>query len=192
MRPLKASSLGAPHGRGLICSSPQHVDVLLPDKVIQEYNFADILKKSICLEQSTQAWCENCEKYQPTVSSGSHKDAACLPCEYYQARFYFVCSFCLACPSQVQTRNIRCLPDVLVINCEVNSAKEAEFWKVQAEVTKHCDVFLILSVKVMSTQKLSCVFAPSQYAFNKAKQKEAMEPAKAKEPPPMPTEWCLE
>ncbi|XP_006794365.1 PAN2-PAN3 deadenylation complex catalytic subunit PAN2 [Neolamprologus brichardi] len=79
------------------------------EKTIKEYDFAEILKKSICLEQSTQAWCENCEKYQPTV----------------------------------QTRNIRCLPDVLVINCEVNSAKEAEFWKVQAE-----------------------------YAFNKAKQKE--------------------
>uniref|UniRef100_A0A8C3G2Z1 PAN2-PAN3 deadenylation complex catalytic subunit PAN2 n=1 Tax=Cyclopterus lumpus TaxID=8103 RepID=A0A8C3G2Z1_CYCLU len=70
------------------------------EKTIKEYDFSEILKKSICLEQSTQAWCENCEKYQPTV----------------------------------QTRNIRCLPDVLVINCEVNSAKEAEFWKVQAEV----------------------------------------------------------
>lgn len=35
---------------------------------------------------------------------------------------------------QVQTRNIRCLPDVLVINCEVNSSKEADFWKTQAEV----------------------------------------------------------
>ncbi|KAJ4943652.1 hypothetical protein JOQ06_006150 [Pogonophryne albipinna] len=104
------------------------------DKAMKEYDFAEILKRSICLEQSTQAWCENCEKYQPTV----------------------------------QTRNIRCLPDVLVINCEVNSAKEAEFWKVQAE-----------------------------YAFNKAKQKEkekqAMEPPKPKEPPPpMPTEWCLD
>uniref|UniRef100_A0A671MY32 PAB-dependent poly(A)-specific ribonuclease subunit PAN2-like n=1 Tax=Sinocyclocheilus anshuiensis TaxID=1608454 RepID=A0A671MY32_9TELE len=62
------------------------------DKMIEEYDFAEILKKSICLEQSTQAWCDNCEKYQPTV----------------------------------QTRNIRCLPDVLVINCEVNSAKEAD------------------------------------------------------------------
>uniref|UniRef100_A0A3Q3FLL4 PAN2-PAN3 deadenylation complex catalytic subunit PAN2 n=1 Tax=Labrus bergylta TaxID=56723 RepID=A0A3Q3FLL4_9LABR len=71
------------------------------NKTIKEYDFAEILKKSICLEQSTQAWCENCEKYQPTV----------------------------------QTRNIRCLPDVLVINCEVNSAKEAEFWKVQADVS---------------------------------------------------------
>uniref|UniRef100_A0A8C8GIU8 PAN2-PAN3 deadenylation complex catalytic subunit PAN2 n=1 Tax=Oncorhynchus tshawytscha TaxID=74940 RepID=A0A8C8GIU8_ONCTS len=36
------------------------------DKTIKEYDFAEILKKSICLEQSTQAWCENCEKYQPT------------------------------------------------------------------------------------------------------------------------------
>lgn len=35
-----------------------------------------------------------------------------------------------------------------------------------------------------------CLF--TQYAFNKAKQKEANEPAKPKEPPPMPTEWCLE
>uniref|UniRef100_A0A3B4DAQ8 PAN2-PAN3 deadenylation complex catalytic subunit PAN2 n=1 Tax=Pygocentrus nattereri TaxID=42514 RepID=A0A3B4DAQ8_PYGNA len=90
------------------------------DKV-QEYDFTEILKKSICLEQSTQAWCENCEKYQPTV----------------------------------QTRNIRCLPDVLVINCEVNSVKEAEFWKAQAE-----------------------------FAFNKALKKEAAEPPKPKEPLP--------
>ncbi|NXP77006.1 PAN2 protein, partial [Ramphastos sulfuratus] len=69
------------------------------EKPAQHYEFAQILKRSICLEQSTQAWCENCEKYQPTV----------------------------------QTRNIRCLPDVLVINCEVNSSKEADFWKTQAE-----------------------------------------------------------
>ncbi|KFP33215.1 PAB-dependent poly(A)-specific ribonuclease subunit 2, partial [Colius striatus] len=69
------------------------------EKPVKDYDFAQILKRSICLEQNTQAWCENCEKYQPTV----------------------------------QTRNIRCLPDVLVINCEVNSSKEADFWKTQAE-----------------------------------------------------------
>ncbi|XP_076874775.1 PAN2-PAN3 deadenylation complex catalytic subunit PAN2 isoform X2 [Brachyhypopomus gauderio] len=97
---------------------PEHSSL---DKVIQEYDFTEILKKSICLEQSTQAWCENCEKYQPTV----------------------------------QTRNIRCLPDVLVINCEVNSVKEAEFWKTQAE-----------------------------YAFNKALKKEAAEPPKPRDPLP--------
>ncbi|XP_024662259.2 PAN2-PAN3 deadenylation complex catalytic subunit PAN2-like [Maylandia zebra] len=66
---------------------------------IKEHDFAEILKKSICLQQRSHTWCGNCDKYQPTV----------------------------------QTRNIRRLPDVLVINCEVNSSKEAEFWKVQAE-----------------------------------------------------------
>ncbi|XP_049608470.1 PAN2-PAN3 deadenylation complex catalytic subunit PAN2 isoform X1 [Syngnathus scovelli] len=99
------------------------------EKTVKEYDFAEILKKSICLEQSTQAWCENCDKYQPTV----------------------------------QTRNIRCLPDVLVINCEVNSAKEAEFWKVQAE-----------------------------YAFLKARPKVESGPAVLAEAPPMPSEWCLD
>ncbi|OCT92814.1 hypothetical protein XELAEV_18015878mg [Xenopus laevis] len=69
------------------------------DKAPQDFEFVEVLRRSICLEQSTQAWCENCEKYQPTV----------------------------------QTRNIRCLPDVLVINCEVNSTKEADFWRAQAE-----------------------------------------------------------
>ncbi|XP_059812328.1 PAN2-PAN3 deadenylation complex catalytic subunit PAN2 isoform X2 [Hypanus sabinus] len=77
----------------------QYPDINIVDKTIRQYEFAEVLKRSICLEQNTQAWCENCEKYQPTV----------------------------------QTRNIRCLPDVLVINCEVNSTKEAEFWKCQAE-----------------------------------------------------------
>eukprot|EP00079_Xenopus_tropicalis_P010054 XP_002934576.2 PREDICTED: PAB-dependent poly(A)-specific ribonuclease subunit PAN2 [Xenopus tropicalis] len=69
------------------------------EKAPQDFEFVEVLRRSICLEQSTQAWCENCEKYQPTV----------------------------------QTRNIRCLPDVLVINCEVNSTKEADFWRAQAE-----------------------------------------------------------
>uniref|UniRef100_A0A668TAI9 USP domain-containing protein n=1 Tax=Oreochromis aureus TaxID=47969 RepID=A0A668TAI9_OREAU len=68
-------------------------------KRMKEHDFAEILKKSICLQQRSHTWCENCDKYHLTV----------------------------------QTRNIRRLPDVLVINCEVNSSKEAEFWKVQAE-----------------------------------------------------------
>ncbi|KAH0505527.1 PAB-dependent poly(A)-specific ribonuclease subunit PAN2 [Microtus ochrogaster] len=70
------------------------------DKAGKNYDFAHILKRSICLEQNTQAWCDSCEKYQPTI----------------------------------QTRNIRHLPDILVINCEVNSSKEADFWRSQAEV----------------------------------------------------------
>lgn len=61
---------------------------------------------------------------------------------------------------QVQTRNIRCLPDVLVINCEVNSTKEAEFWKMQAEVQlttqntlKHSNNFTLNNVTVSIAMK---------------------------------------
>lgn len=43
---------------------------LPPEKPAKDYEFAQILKRSICLEQNTQAWCENCEKYQPTVRLG--------------------------------------------------------------------------------------------------------------------------
>ncbi|XP_064408535.1 PAN2-PAN3 deadenylation complex catalytic subunit PAN2 isoform X2 [Latimeria chalumnae] len=43
-------------------------DMTSSDKIIKEVNFADVLKRSICLEQNTQAWCENCEKYQPTYA----------------------------------------------------------------------------------------------------------------------------
>lgn len=58
----------------------------------------------------------------------------------------------LLSPVQVQTRNIRCLPDVLVINCEVNSSKEADFWKTQAEVrdTLWFEVFTPLSLPLAS------------------------------------------
>uniref|UniRef100_A0A4X2MB16 PAN2-PAN3 deadenylation complex catalytic subunit PAN2 n=1 Tax=Vombatus ursinus TaxID=29139 RepID=A0A4X2MB16_VOMUR len=38
------------------------------DKTVKNYDFAQVLKRSICLEQNTQAWCENCEKYQPTFA----------------------------------------------------------------------------------------------------------------------------
>lgn len=129
------------HGGGASSSSPaprigtkNTTPLSLSSDKVREYDFAEILKKSICLEQSTQAWCENCEKYQPTVSPTSHRLKA--------AAAVWASVSCLETSifllPQVQTRNIRCLPDVLVINCEVNSAKEAEFWKVQAEVAVRC------------------------------------------------------
>lgn len=67
-----------------------------PSDKVKEFDFAEILKKSICLEQSTQAWCENCEKYQPTVrpaspplnrSSGSSSCLCLARCN---------CAFCTA------------------------------------------------------------------------------------------------
>lgn len=69
---------------------------------------------------------------------------------------------------QVQTRNIRCLPDVLVINCEVNSSKEADFWKTQAEVgetlrgrfSRHAGVALPGPAEVFTLLSLSLASLP--------------------------------
>lgn len=142
-----------------------------PDKTGKNCDFAQVLKRSICLEQNTQAWCDNCEKYQPTVS-GRLPWARVLPrgrlgCGLTQDRRgqhqrpeissgweehqleeaapglncsrpgFFPCgppAIPVVSSSQIQTRNIRHLPDILVINCEVNSLKEADFWRMQAEV----------------------------------------------------------
>uniref|UniRef100_UPI00358EBC1D PAN2-PAN3 deadenylation complex catalytic subunit PAN2 isoform X2 n=1 Tax=Myxine glutinosa TaxID=7769 RepID=UPI00358EBC1D len=70
------------------------------DDPSREYEFTEVLQRSICLEQNTQAWCESCEKYQPMV----------------------------------QTRRLQKSPDVLVVNCQVNSPKDIEFWKTQSEI----------------------------------------------------------
>lgn len=58
----------------------------------------------------------------------------CRPRRWRMSQILLDSHFHLPLSLQVQTRNIRCLPDVLVINCEVNSSKEADFWKTQAEV----------------------------------------------------------
>jgi len=34
-----------------------------------EFSFSDVLLQSLCPEQVTPAWCDCCEKYQPTVQS---------------------------------------------------------------------------------------------------------------------------
>ncbi|XP_076734890.1 PAN2-PAN3 deadenylation complex catalytic subunit PAN2-like [Maylandia zebra] len=36
---------------------------------IKEHNFAEILKKSICLQQRSHTWCGNCDKYSTQVLS---------------------------------------------------------------------------------------------------------------------------
>ena len=33
------------------------------------HSFGEVLGKSLCLEQMTSAWCEPCQKYQPTTQS---------------------------------------------------------------------------------------------------------------------------
>lgn len=39
------------------------------NKTTDQTSFGQLLTKSLCLEQTTHAWCEQCEKYQPTVQS---------------------------------------------------------------------------------------------------------------------------
>lgn len=56
---------------------------------MKAFDFAEILKKSICLEQSTQAWCENCEKYQPTVSLPSASDTTVYAAIVWITAFLF-------------------------------------------------------------------------------------------------------
>uniref|UniRef100_T1JEQ0 PAN2-PAN3 deadenylation complex catalytic subunit PAN2 n=1 Tax=Strigamia maritima TaxID=126957 RepID=T1JEQ0_STRMM len=75
-------------------------EVMSPGKPPPNYTFSDILKRSLCLEQVTQAWCEKCEKYQPTT----------------------------------QARRLKNLPDILSINCGLDSPQSLSFWKTQMEL----------------------------------------------------------
>jgi PAB-dependent poly(A)-specific ribonuclease subunit 2 len=34
-----------------------------------EFSFCDVLLQSLCPEQTTPAWCDSCEKYQPTLQT---------------------------------------------------------------------------------------------------------------------------
>lgn len=85
--------------------------LIYPDvtsKSAVKMDFAEVLKRSLCLEQTTQAWCEKCEKYQPTT----------------------------------QSRKLKNLPDILAINCGMDSANDINFWKAQMTDLPACDDFL--------------------------------------------------
>lgn len=82
--------MGVANTNGGLKGEPE-VSSLSTDKTGKNCDFAQVLKRSICLEQNTQAWCDNCEKYQPTVSGllhwtcwelshGSHLGLARLVC----------------------------------------------------------------------------------------------------------------
>ncbi|XP_064647285.1 PAN2-PAN3 deadenylation complex catalytic subunit PAN2-like isoform X2 [Lineus longissimus] len=73
-----------------------------PDKEPRPVLFSEVLEHTICSEQTTQAWCSNCSRYQP----------------------------------HTQSKIIKNLPDVLVFNCQVNTAKETDFWRIQQDLLK--------------------------------------------------------
>ena len=79
-------------------------DLAYPDRKDADavYPFTKLLQESIMRKQTTQAWCDKCQKYQ---TAG-------------------------------QLRKIVSLPDVLAINCQLDHAKDIEFWKKQQELSE--------------------------------------------------------
>ncbi|XP_022090828.1 PAB-dependent poly(A)-specific ribonuclease subunit PAN2-like [Acanthaster planci] len=63
-------------------------------------SFASVLQNSMLLDQTMQAWCDDCNRYQPTS----------------------------------QKRTYKRLPDVLSINCHLESNSDIMFWKIQEQL----------------------------------------------------------
>lgn len=64
-----------------------------------EFSFCDVLLQSLCPEKITPAWCDCCEKYQPTV----------------------------------QSRQLKVLPNILVMNCGLDNQQNKHFWQTQMD-----------------------------------------------------------
>lgn len=70
-----------------------------PGKPEAKIDFASVLQRSMCSDQSTYTFCEDCKKYQPSV----------------------------------QTRSYQRLPDVVSINCHIETQGDEAFWRKQLE-----------------------------------------------------------
>ncbi len=46
--------------------------------------------------------------------------------------------------SQVQTKILKDLPDMLVFNCHLENARDREFWKIQEEVRTSNEIYFII------------------------------------------------
>ncbi len=66
----------------------------------KEVSFSSVLQNSMLLDQTMQAWCDDCNRYQPTS----------------------------------QKRTYTRLPDVLSINCHLESNSDMVFWKIQEQL----------------------------------------------------------
>ncbi|KAJ9580135.1 hypothetical protein L9F63_004208 [Diploptera punctata] len=65
-----------------------------------EYTFCDVLARSLCPEQTTPAWCDRCERFQPTL----------------------------------QSRQLKVLPNILVMNCGLDNPQDKCFWQTQMDL----------------------------------------------------------
>ncbi|KAF7994563.1 hypothetical protein HCN44_004035 [Aphidius gifuensis] len=66
----------------------------------EEIPFTKILSRSLNPEKVTPAWCENCQKFNPTL----------------------------------QSRRITKLPQILALNCGLDSSREKNFWQTQMDI----------------------------------------------------------
>ncbi|KAK3103914.1 hypothetical protein FSP39_022867 [Pinctada imbricata] len=73
-----------------------------PSKPPARFDFASVLKNSVCQEQNIQAWCNACDKYQP----------------------------------HHQVKKVESIPDVLAVNCQIENARDYEFWKIQQMILR--------------------------------------------------------
>ncbi|XP_034945248.1 PAN2-PAN3 deadenylation complex catalytic subunit PAN2 isoform X2 [Chelonus insularis] len=69
----------------------------------EEIPFTKILSQSLKPEKITPAWCDDCQKFSPTL----------------------------------QSRRITKLPQVLVLNCGLDTQKEKDFWQTQMDIIVH-------------------------------------------------------
>ncbi|XP_072179674.1 PAN2-PAN3 deadenylation complex catalytic subunit PAN2-like [Diadema setosum] len=69
-------------------------------KEVRQQSFVSVLQASMNIEQSTQAWCDDCQRYQPSM----------------------------------QVRSYNRLPDVITINCNLETQSDENFWRKQEEL----------------------------------------------------------
>ncbi|XP_066582928.1 PAN2-PAN3 deadenylation complex catalytic subunit PAN2 isoform X2 [Prorops nasuta] len=95
-RCLKCGQEATKHSIMLLCN------LIYPETstLTEEVPFTSILARSLKPEKVTPAWCENCQKFAPTL----------------------------------QSRQLTKLPQILALNCGLDSAQEKAFWQAQMDI----------------------------------------------------------
>ncbi|XP_041478319.1 PAN2-PAN3 deadenylation complex catalytic subunit PAN2-like isoform X1 [Lytechinus variegatus] len=79
---------------------PEAIAAAAQGKEVKEQSFVSVLQCSMNIEQSTQAWCDDCQRYQPSM----------------------------------QIRSYKRLPDVITINCNLETQSDENFWRKQEQL----------------------------------------------------------
>ncbi|XP_071541540.1 PAN2-PAN3 deadenylation complex catalytic subunit PAN2 isoform X1 [Panulirus ornatus] len=76
------------------------VNLTFPELLEGSCSFSSVVERSMSLEQTRQAWCDSCTRYQPIE----------------------------------QCRRYKTLPNILAMNCGLDSAQDMKFWRNQFEI----------------------------------------------------------